>query len=50
QVEPVFAEDKQALFSVLPGLLQEHDLLLTLGAGDIGAIAKELDNKLEGLN
>ncbi|MCB2428133.1 UDP-N-acetylmuramate--L-alanine ligase [Methylophaga pinxianii] len=43
QVEPVFVEDKQSLFSVLPGLLQDQDLVLTLGAGDIGSIAKELD-------
>lgn len=50
QVEPVFAEDKQALFSVLPGLLRDQDLLLTLGAGDIGAIAKELDQQLGGLS
>jgi len=48
QVEPVFAEDKQALYSLLPGLLQEGDLLLTLGAGDIGTIARELDTMLEG--
>ena len=47
QVEPVFVEDKQALFSVLPGLLKDQDLLLTLGAGDIGTIAKELDQQLE---
>jgi UDP-N-acetylmuramate--alanine ligase len=47
QVEPVFVEDKQALFSVLPGLLKDRDLLLTLGAGDIGTIAKELEQQLE---
>ena len=50
QVEPVFVEDKQALFSVIPGLLQDQDLLLTLGAGDIGTIAKELDQQLEELS
>lgn len=48
QVEPVFAEDKQALYELLPGLLQDDDLLLTLGAGDIGTIARELDTMLEG--
>lgn len=47
QVEPVFAEDKQALYELLPGLLQDGDLLLTLGAGDIGTIARELDTMLE---
>lgn len=49
QVEPVLAEDTQALFSVLPGLLQDKDLLLTLGAGDVGAIAKTLEQQLEEL-
>ncbi|MCX4190336.1 UDP-N-acetylmuramate--L-alanine ligase [Methylophaga sp. OBS3] len=48
QVEPVFVENKQALYELLPGLLQDGDLLLTLGAGDIGAIARELDGMLEG--
>ncbi len=48
QVEPVFAEDKQALYELLPGLLADGDLLLTLGAGDIGVIARELDATLEG--
>lgn len=49
QVEPVLAEDRQALFSVLPGLLQDKDLLLTLGAGDVGTIAKTLEQQLEEL-
>lgn len=49
QVEPVLAEDKQALFSVLPGLLQDNDLLLTLGAGDVGTIARTLEQQLEEL-
>ncbi|MDX1574477.1 MAG: UDP-N-acetylmuramate--L-alanine ligase [Methylophaga sp.] len=48
QVEPVFAEDKAALYELLPGLLQDGDLLLTLGAGDIGTIARELDTMMEG--
>ncbi|MDT8311923.1 MAG: UDP-N-acetylmuramate--L-alanine ligase [Methylophaga sp.] len=46
QVEPVFAEDKQALYELLPGLLLDGDLLLTLGAGDIGTIARELDTMM----
>lgn len=47
QVEPVFVEDKQALYALLPSLLQADDLLLTLGAGDIGTIARELDTQFE---
>ena len=46
QVEPVFAENKQDLFELLPGLIQDGDLLITLGAGDIGAMARELPQHL----
>jgi len=48
QVEPIFVENKQALFSVLPGLLKESDIVLTLGAGDIGSIARELPEAIGG--
>ena len=41
-VEPVFVEDKNSVADVLSGLLEENDVLLTLGAGDIGAISKQL--------
>jgi UDP-N-acetylmuramate--alanine ligase len=47
QVEPVFAENKQDLFDILPGLLADNDLLITLGAGDIGSMARELPTQLE---
>jgi UDP-N-acetylmuramate--alanine ligase len=46
QVEPVFAESREALYEILPGLLNDQDILLTMGAGDIGTIAKELELKL----
>lgn len=42
QVEPVFAEDRDALFSILPGLLRNDDVVLTMGAGDIGRMAQTL--------
>jgi UDP-N-acetylmuramate--alanine ligase len=48
QVEPVFAEDKDALYSLLPGLLNDGDVLLTLGAGDIGRMAQALPAVLSG--
>ncbi len=48
QVEPVFAEDKEALYSILPSLLQDGDVLLTLGAGDIGRMAQALPEVLSG--
>jgi len=39
--EPVFIEDLDALAAHLPGALQGGDVLLTLGAGDIGRFARE---------
>jgi len=42
QIDPVFVEDLADLPAVLNDLLQEGDLLLTLGAGDIGAMAQQL--------
>jgi UDP-N-acetylmuramate--alanine ligase len=41
-VDPVFVEDKENVSDVLSSLLEENDLLLTLGAGDIGSISKQL--------
>ena len=48
KVEPIFVEDKQELFNLLPTVLNEDDLVLTLGAGDIGRIARELPEQLKG--
>ncbi len=48
QVEPVFAESEQALYEILPGLLSDNDVLLTLGAGDIGSMARQLEVQLGG--
>ena len=45
-VEPVFVEQLEQLAEVLPGLLQDGDLLLTMGAGDIGAYAATLPDVL----
>jgi UDP-N-acetylmuramate--alanine ligase len=41
-VEPVFIESFDALQPVLLDLLEDDDLLLTMGAGDIGAYAAKL--------
>lgn len=46
RVDPVFVAWVQDLPEALLGVLAEGDLLLTLGAGDIGAIAIELPNRL----
>jgi UDP-N-acetylmuramate--alanine ligase len=45
-VEPVFVESLDNLAPVLEGLLKEGDLLLTMGAGDIGAFAASLPERL----
>ncbi len=42
QVDPIFVEDKKTVQDVLSNLLEENDLLLTLGAGDIGSLSKQL--------
>jgi len=46
EVEPVFVEPLEDLPGVLEGLLQDGDLVLTLGAGNIGAMAARLPQQL----
>lgn len=45
RVDPVFVAHPHELMSVLPDLLQDGDLLLLQGAGDIGAVAQELETR-----
>ena len=45
-VEPVFVEALDDLEPVLEGLLADGDLVLTMGAGDIGAYASTLPERL----
>ena len=45
-VEPVFVESLDEIPAVLTDLLQDGDLLLTMGAGDIGAYAGNLPKLL----
>ena len=45
-VEPVFVKSLDALQPVLESLLEDGDLLLTMGAGDIGAYAAGLPDRL----
>lgn len=47
KINPVFIENIYQLPDVLCDLIQDGDILLTLGAGNIGAIAQELPEKLE---
>jgi UDP-N-acetylmuramate--alanine ligase len=46
QVEPVFVEQVEELDQALADLLRDGDLLVTMGAGHIGAVAHELGSKL----
>ncbi len=46
RVEPVFVEDVQELAASLRGLLEDGDLLVTMGAGNISAVAHELPHSL----
>ena len=45
-VEPVFVESLNELVPVLQGLLVDGDLVLTMGAGDIGAFSATLPDLL----
>lgn len=42
QVDPIFVKDADELMNLLPDVLQDGDLILTQGAGNIGALAKRL--------
>ena len=42
RVDPIFIADKRELFGVLATVLEDNDVLLMQGAGDISALATEL--------
>ncbi len=42
QVEPVYISDKDTLAELLATQLQDNDMIITQGAGNIGALAREL--------
>jgi UDP-N-acetylmuramate--alanine ligase len=46
QVDPIFVADIHELPDLLAGLLQDGDIVLLLGAGDIGAVAAKLPQLL----
>ena len=46
KVEPVFVKRLEDLAGALPALLKDGDVLLTLGAGNIGALAATLPDVL----
>lgn len=42
QIEPVYVGDKSALPEILANIMQDNDIVMTQGAGNIGQIAKQL--------
>ncbi|RLV58945.1 UDP-N-acetylmuramate--L-alanine ligase [Parashewanella curva] len=42
KVDPIFVNSTEQLATLLPDVLQDNDLVLTQGAGNIGALSKEL--------
>ncbi len=46
QVDPVFVKDHNDLATILSGIVQEDDVIITMGAGNVGQIATELPEKL----
>jgi UDP-N-acetylmuramate--alanine ligase len=45
-VEPVFVERVEELGESLRSVLRDGDVVLTMGAGNIGAVAQELKGRL----
>ena len=48
RVEPVFVEKIEQLAEALAGVLRAGDVVVTMGAGSIGAVAHELPARLAG--
>lgn len=46
QVDPVFVQNREDLPMILAGIVQQDDVILTMGAGNVGQIAAELPQKL----
>ncbi len=49
KVDPVFVSEQAELVQTLRDVLQDGDVLMTMGAGDIGAISQRLAADLEGI-
>ncbi len=47
QVNPVFVSQQQELATILAGIVQPDDVLLTMGAGNVGQIAQQLPEQLQ---
>ena len=42
KIDPIFIENKDEINTVIPGVVAENDILIVLGAGDIGSVAPAL--------
>ena len=49
QVDPIFVKDRTELAEILAGIVQADDVVLTMGAGNVGQIAAELPEQLAGM-
>lgn len=49
QVDPVFVEAKEELPQILSGIVRSGDVILTMGAGNVGQIAAQLPSALSEL-
>lgn len=47
KVEPVFVSEQEQLHEILPSLLEDNDVVLTMGAGSIGQMAAQLPEQLK---
>jgi len=47
QIDPVFVEQGAELAGLLQGILKHDDVVLTVGAGDIGAMSAGLQQTLQ---
>jgi len=47
QVDPVFVKNHQDLAQILAGIVESDDVVLTMGAGNVGKIAAQLPQQLE---
>lgn len=46
QVEPIFVENREELTSILASVVKADDVILTMGAGNVGQIASQLPESL----
>ena len=47
QVDPIFVRNREDLPTILAGIVDKGDVILTMGAGNVGQIAAELPQKLQ---